>query len=174
MIKNNLFAPMDGEDFDKYWSRINSSCKHQLTELVAKQWFFEHWPDVMRYWAPLNPHNWSYELRKFSSSELMKIDHVDNELELLDQAGSKLYSNYRQGDYRLTDYILENETFPVPIIVAFNASHIKHPWSKRDSFMKAPYQLIEGHRRLAFVREVIKRGKALEVLHEVFLASPVL
>lgn len=52
--------------------------------------------------------------------------------------------------------MLENGTTPAPIIVAKNAHNIKNHRG-REMYMKVPFQLIEGHMRLAYLRGMIKQ-----------------
>ena len=59
----------------------------------------------------------------------------------------------------------------MPIMVAENAGNILHPISAREP-MKAPYQLIEGHCRLACMRGMINSNyKSLKYEYEVWLVE---
>jgi hypothetical protein len=97
---------------------------------------------------------WDFELKNFSSDQIMAIDHVGKWIEELDAEGVEYVGGFPRSQTGLAKYMLEHGTFPVPIIVAENSGHVVHPRSNREK-MKVPFQLIEGHCRLACIRGMI-------------------
>ena len=78
----------------------------------------------------------------------------------------------RMAGYDTAEFMMKSGTFPVPIIVAHNAGNQLHHKSFNGEFMLEPYHLIEGNRRLAFLRAMIQKGhEKLQEKHKVWLVT---
>ncbi len=74
--------------------------------------------------------------------------------------------------YDTAEFMQENGTFPVPIIVAHNAGKVLHHKSLNHEFMLEPYHILEGNRRLAFLRAMIqKQHEKLKKNHKIWLVT---
>lgn len=134
-------------------------------------WIYRHWRDF-QWWLPLRPLEWQYELKVLSCDEIMTIAHVGDWMKTLDQWGDDLFDGGDRRGTWLGRNMLEAGTTPKPMIVALNAGAWSHPREHRAPRMREPFQLIEGHMRLAYLRGMIRRSHALlKPAHEVFVAT---
>ncbi len=164
------YGDIDMESFESYYARWPAAFS-AIPKLVVEDWIYRHWGDFSDYWIDLEPHNWIYESKRFSSADILKIDHISTWIRELDAEGVEYVSNAPRSRTRMAQFILTNGTFPVPILVAKNAGHVIHPRSAKEP-MKEPLQLIEGHCRLACLRGMINSNHPnLAVEHESWVAT---
>lgn len=155
------------EDYLARWPAELSTIPNQVVE----DWIYRHWRDFEDHWSALKPHLWTYETTTFSNAEILSIDHVGTWIQKLDAEGVEYVTGARRSTTRLAQYMLTNGSFPVPIIVAQDAGHVVHPRNGGE-LMKEPFQLIEGHCRLACLRGMINsKHPNLGTNHKVWLVA---
>lgn len=158
------------EPFETYYERWPSRLS-AIPRPIVEDWIYRHWSDFKRHWMALAPHTWRYELRTFTSAEVLSIGHVSTWISDLDAEGVEYVSGFPRGRTRMAQFMLEHGTFPVPILVAQGAGHVVHPRSANER-MKEPFQLIEGHSRLACIRGMINaQYSTLAPSHRVWVAN---
>jgi hypothetical protein len=158
------------EPFADYHGRWQEVFGH-LPPLVVETWIYRHWREFQQ-WLPLRPLEWRYEVRVLSSDEVMEIDHLGDWMKMIDLWGDDLFNGMHRKNTWLGRFMLEAGTTPAPVIVALNAGAWAHPHEHLSPLMREPYQLIEGHMRLAYLRGMIRRDHfALKPVHEVFIAT---
>lgn len=118
----------------------------------------------------MNPFDWEYRPMEMTSAEVMSIFHVKDWPETLMGWGDWLFDDPRRRKTWLAKRMLEIGTTPAPIIVAVNSGSFVHP---REHYkMVAPYQLVEGHMRLAYLHSMIRRGyEGTQPKHAVVLVA---
>jgi len=164
------YGDMDMESFEDYYARWPTDLRH-IPQGVVKDWIYRHWGCFKERWIPLRPHEWSYQFCTFSNEKILAIDHVLNWIPELDAEGEEFVTGAPRSQTKLGQYMLSEGTFPVPIIVAENASHVVCPRSGGER-MKSPLQLIEGHTRLACIRGMINSAyTGLKGDHPVWLVN---
>lgn len=164
------YGDVDVESFESYYSKWPEELS-AIPKLVVQDWIYRHWRDFSNYWITLEPHHWSFESVTFSNFEVLGIDHISTWIKELDAEGVEYVGDTPRSKSRLAQYMLNNGTFPIPILVAKNAGHVIHPRSAKDR-MKAPLQLIEGHCRLACMRGMINSNYPnLAAEHIVWMAT---
>ena len=164
------YGDMDCESFDAYYERWPSELS-AIPKSVVADWIHRHWNCFHKHWIELQPHTWSYNLTQFSYEEILAIDHIGRWIPELDAEGVEYVGNTPRSKTRLATHMLTNGTFPVSIIVAKNSGHIVQPRSG-GVHMKEPYQLIEGHSRLACIRGMINANHpSLQKLHNVWVVT---
>ena len=157
------------EPFSSYRLRWPSKYS-RVPDTVIENWVHRHWRDFQR-WLPLNPLEWQYEIRVMGNDEIMSVRHVGDWQKTLDGWGDDLFEGRMRKTTWLGRYILETGTTPAPIIVAANAGSWAHP-REHGRQMCEPYQLVEGHLRLAYLRAMIRRDqRELRASHEVVVAT---
>ncbi|WP_231602662.1 hypothetical protein, partial [Herbaspirillum chlorophenolicum] len=110
-------------------------------------------------------------LETFSNDRILAIDHILTWIQELDAEGVEFVTDKPRAQTRLGRFMLGHGTFPVPIIVAQDASHVIAPRSGGEH-MKAPLHLIEGHSRLACIRGMINSSyPTLKMLHSVWVVK---
>jgi hypothetical protein len=164
------YGDINGESFEVYYARWPKTLSN-IPRPVVEDWIHRHWSDFHRDWIKLRPQDWIFELSDFTSTQIHSIDHIRTWIPELDAEGVEFVGNAPRSRTRLAQYMLANGTFPVPIIVAKNAGHIIHPRSGGEH-MKEPYQLIEGHSRLACIRGMINaQHPRLVATHNVWVVT---
>ncbi len=164
------WGSFDVEPFSSYRQRWPSKYA-AVPDTVLENWVHRHWRDFQR-WLPLSPLEWQYESRMMTNEEIMSVRHVGDWLKTLDGWGDDLFEGRMRKTTWLGRYLLENGTTPAPIIVASNAGSWAHPREHGHPLMCEPYQLIEGHLRLAYLRGMIRRSHSkLRPSHEVIVAT---
>jgi hypothetical protein len=164
--KPENYGSLDVESFEEYRSKLPVEFD-VVPDLVIESWIYRHWQQFQD-WLPLRPLEWKYKLVLMSSDEIIRISHVRNWPTTLKHWGDDLLDGSFRKDTWLGKYMLQNGTTPTPVIVAINAGGVGHPregWCK----MQEPYQIIEGHMRLAYLQAMIRRNYlTLAANHEVF------
>lgn len=144
------YGDFDVEPFEEYYARWPAALA-AMPKCVVESWVYRHWTDFQS-WIELDPAAWKYSLSEFTNEQIMAIDHFGDWRKTLDHWGSELLTNRRRQETWLAKSMLDAGTVPAPIIVAVEAGHVRHPRGLKADFMKEPYQLIEGHMRLAYLR----------------------
>jgi len=159
------------ESFEDYYARWPNELSH-VPESVVKSWMWYHNEQVVEFCRDYyDIEHWSFQLENFDNDKIMEVQHFPDELEKLDDIGER-FINGKLAGYDTADYMLENGTFPCPIIVVENGSRYQHHKSLPCETMIEPYHLIEGNRRLAFVRALIRHNHPkLKGNHEVWVVT---
>jgi hypothetical protein len=161
---------LTNETFEDYLARWPKDLTNVPVDVI-KNWVFYHNEFVREHSDVYCLKNWSFELKYFSSEEIVEIKHYDSEIKHWDHIGNELMKG-RMSGYDTADYMLEKGTFPCPIIVAHNAASFKHAKSLEDEFMLEPYHLIEGNRRVGFIRGMHKNAyPKLQPKHNVWVVA---
>ncbi|CAM2161464.1 hypothetical protein PSAC2689_100074 [Paraburkholderia sacchari] len=106
-----------------------------------------------------------------TSNEILTISHVGSWPETLRFWGDDLFEGMSRRSTWLGRTMLAAGTTPAPMIVARDAGRYGHPREANLPFLE-PYQLIEGHMRLAYLQGMIRHGHPqLLPLHEVIVAT---
>lgn len=158
------------EPFSDYISRWPKDLAH-IPDSVIETWIHRHWPQFQQ-WAPLRPIEWTYEFRCMKAEEILAISHVNQWMKTLAYWGEDLCEGRNRKSTWLGNYMLEVGTTPSPMIVALNAGGWTHPRERGNPNLHEPYQLIEGHMRLAYLQAMIRRSHfALQHCHDVILVT---
>ena len=164
------YGNIDAESFEEYYARWPQKLSN-IPRAVVQDWIYRHWADFRRDWIAMRPQEWTYALTRFATEQILTIDHIGAWIPELDAEGLEFAGTAPRSRTRLAQYMRANGTFPVPIIVAANAGHMVHPRSGGEQ-MKAPYQLIEGHSRLACIRGMIHASwPTLASSHELWVVT---
>ena len=163
------WGTFDVEPFKKYFERWPIAYSH-VPPLVIETWVHRHWREF-QLWQPLRPLEWKYDLQQLSSGEILTIGHVGTWPDTLRYWGDDLFEGPSRRQTWLGREMLETGTTPAPIIVAHNAGGYRHPREDNLPFQE-PYQLIEGHLRLAYLQSMVRHGHPqLRSHHDVFIAT---
>jgi hypothetical protein len=164
------YGDLDVESFEDYYARWPEELA-TIPRSIVEDWIHRHWVDFRNHWMQLNPHRWDYTLESFSNADILSIGHIGGWIPELDAEGVEYVSGKPRSKANFARYMLSVGTFPVPILVAQRAGQIIHPRGNGE-FMKEPYQLIEGHCRLACMRGMIKSEyPILKASHNVWVAN---
>lgn len=140
------YGDFNQEKFESYYAKFPNYLKN-IPKDVVENWIYRHYDDFIE-WIPLNPQNWIYELKDFTNEDILTISHILDWMPELKAEGLEYVSGGKRANHYVGKYMLSHGTTPSPIIVGENIGHLYHP-NQKSILMKNPYQLIEGHKRLA-------------------------
>lgn len=141
----------------------------RIPEAVIETWIYRHWNDFQD-WLPLRPLSWGYVAVSMSNEEILQIGHVNGWPKTLEYWGNDLFDGKIRKSTWLGRRMLDSGTTPAPMILALDAESHIHP--REHENMCAPYQLIEGHMRLAYLQAMIRRKhENLQPAHTVVVAT---
>ena len=123
---------------------------------VVENWVHRHWQQFKSNWASRSPQEFTFRLERYTNNEIMCVGHVRDWLTTADHWGEELFTRQFRRESWLGAYMLKEGTTPVPIIVSDNSAGFEHP----EGGVMAPFQLIEGHLRLSYLRGMIHRDHA--------------
>ncbi|MEY9978736.1 hypothetical protein [Lysinibacillus sp. RC79] len=135
-----------------------------IPQCVLENWIYRHYSCVMVNYSFLKfekmhflKENWSIE----------KIYHEINSYEkgMINELGYQIYRNNEKS--WLQKYMLENMTWPIPIIVIENKE--SQLINSQIVLLGCPFHLVEGHLRLNYFREMYRTEKEnLKKIHQIW------
>lgn len=168
--RRNDPSDFEQESLESYLDRWPDELSN-VPEDVIEHWLYRHNEQVEDFCEVYDLGAWNFEIQSFDNEKIFEILHFEDELEKLDATGERLIAEGMPG-YDTGDYMLENGTFPCPIIVAHMAGGHSHHKGIGDETMLEPYHLIEGHRRLGFIRAMIRNDHpSLQEAHDAWVVT---
>ena len=153
------------EGMEAYAKRFQQTFPNFPSNVIT-QWFYEHRDAIhQNSWLPFD--RLTFSLVEFTASDVFDLCFADNPF--VDQYRTHFEEeNTSQRMSRISEYIIENFTWPVPPIVMANPkANIESPWGmKCDS----PFHLLEGHHRFA-VLHAYKAKLKLKSIHKIWVAK---
>jgi hypothetical protein len=148
---------------------------NHFPEEVIEDWIYRHNPQFLTDWASYNLEEWEFELVEFTSDKVLEISHLEGEIQEWESKGGRILERLDTPfELKLARVMVKCGTYPVPIIIAFEADQVSHPRGNEHECMATPYQLLEGHKRLGIFRAMSK-NESYELLdkHKVWLVTEV-
>jgi hypothetical protein len=133
-------------------------------ESAITQWFYDHHQCIRE-------HAWlDYPSLKFTLAEVgadfLTLTCLRNNETIMQYRDYFLQGTDSRRMHRLANYIEENGTWPIPPVILDNTkSDIVSPWGLRYS---TPYELLEGHHRMAVLYAL---GKHKQGSHQVWIVE---
>jgi hypothetical protein len=141
---------LEKESFVSYKRRV-SSLVSNIPDCVLENWIYRHYSFVVSDYFFLNFNRMQFTKEEWSKEDIAYlIKSYDDSL--INDLGYQIYK--RNDKTWLQKYMLENMTWPVPIIVLENKEtfYLNH----RDMKLGNPFHLLEGHLRLNYFREIYR------------------
>jgi hypothetical protein len=148
------------EPFSDYLRRWPAELKAFPANLI-ETWVYRHWDQFRDEWMPQRALEWKYESRFFSNDEVMKIAHFANELSIMDYWGDQLFSCRIRRETWLAAFMLRHGTTPEPILVLDADTKVRHHKAFEGEVILKPFHIIEGHKRLSYLRGMIRHNHPL-------------
>ncbi|HIF5855129.1 TPA: hypothetical protein ACX3E9_004510 [Vibrio parahaemolyticus] len=168
--KRNDPSDFKWEEFEDYYARFPKELAH-IPEDVVKNWMWYHNEQVVEYSKLYDFEKWTFELKDFENDNIMQIKHFDYDLKLLDGKSLEFLKGLLN-EHDTAKFMFDSGTSPCPMIVAKNAGKHIHHQREEGNLMLEPYQLIEGNRRLAYLRAMIgKSFPKLQKSHKVWVVT---
>lgn len=144
-------APRKGEEFDDWHQRIGSHLASVPVE-VAREWIHRHWGESSYEWMPLGRMRFARE--EWPLTDVLRVGAGPRGVH--DAFGE------RNAVPWVRQYMETNNTWSTPIIVLRNGTAFSDDMHE--------LQLLEGHRRLGFLR-TLARLKNANPTHAVWVAT---
>lgn len=167
----NLLKPIGNniqgkESFSSYKKRVSSFLPN-IPTCILENWIYRHYEFVVMNYSFLDINKMQFQRERWSKEKIFQEIYSYDE-SMVNDLGYQLYQ--RVDKTWLQKYMLENKTWPVPIIV------IENKENKLESPVKgklgSPYHLIEGHLRLNYFREMYRNeNEEMSKHHFVWIAS---
>lgn len=135
------------EPFEIYYQRVGHYLPN-VPECPFEQWIYKQYSDIDDY-AFLDFRKMKFEKEIWSKDKIFNEINSYGDNHRIDSHGFQIYNNRFNGVW-LKKYMIENLTWPVPIIAFENHSHEK---------MGKPFHLLEGHTRLNYFRAIYRKEK---------------
>lgn len=165
------YGDFEVEPFADYLLRWPAELK-SFPACLIENWVYRHWHQFRDAWMPQRALEWTYESRTFSNDEVMKIAHFENDLRTMDYWGDQLFSDKRRRETWLAEFMLEHGTTPAPILVLDADTEVRHPRAFEGESILEPFQIVEGHMRLSYLRGMIRHNHSfLKEQHVVWYAT---
>jgi hypothetical protein len=134
------------EPFEKYYQRVGNLLSN-VPICVFENWIYRYYSDINDY-AFLDFRQMSFKRETWDKEKIFNEVNSYDDNHLIDSLGYQIYKSRYQT--WLQKYMLENSTWPVPIIV-FENNTIPN--------MGKPYHLLEGHLRTNYFRTIYRTEK---------------
>lgn len=165
------YGDFNVESFAEYLGRWPDTLR-DFPENLIENWVYRHWPQFRDDWMPQGALGWRYELNTFTNEQVMSIAHYENDLRSMDYWGDQLFVDRIRQSTWLATYMLEHGTTPAPILVLNAGCSVRHPRAIYEESILEPFQIVEGHMRLAYLRGMIRgHYPRLQLQHEVWVAT---
>lgn len=152
---------LEWESFDRYLARVHPLLP-TFPEEVIRDWVYRHCEELYRYdWLDFD----RFVFRRENWPTQKVIQEVQTWNEGTVAAWEPLIDDGHPR--RLETFMLTEGTWPVPISVIENPRAIPRP---RARHFKEPFQLLEGHHRLAYLRTLAKTARAYPS-HNIWIAT---
>lgn len=159
------------EPYENYLARWPADL-NEFPKCLIENWVYRHWSQFRDEWMHQGALSWKYELKRFSNEEIMSIAHFENTLKTMDYWGKQLFIDKSRQETWLARYMLTAGTSPAPILVLNAGANVRHPRAHKGEKILEPFQIIEGHMRLSYLRGMIQNQyKPLKDSHNVWVAD---
>ncbi|MCS3457096.1 hypothetical protein M2366_003209 [Aeromonas sp. BIGb0405] len=140
-----------------------------IPQNVLAQWIYRHWRGFESNWSFIDLAQHRFECEAWPTAQIVTqvgsrhMEAIARWQELLN------HNSYVRRSW-LGDYMLSQGSWPEPIIVLATDEQSRYPDGRA---MPAPYCLLEGHHRLAYLRAMAFEGASQQPLHQIWLCRPI-
>lgn len=121
---------------------------------VLEQWLYRHWHCVRETWSWLGLHALSFVKVIWPASQIYSQVKSGNQ-EAIDGWSQQFRREHILRESYVGKFMLQHRTWPVPPIVVRNDHGLTMPHGLK---LGEPYNLLEGHHRLAYLRSMYEYG----------------
>ena len=167
------FEPQPGEDWlnenglDKYTQRVNKEvCNIDKSVLEQSMYKLYNYPGFKNEFSYIDFYKVDFVLEKWPNDDINNIQppkfsgtYLDERIQALKDLGGRIEDSSYGHLKELVKYWRQYGTWCVPIIVIKSTDFVELPFRK-------PYQLFEGHNRLAWAKYFINNQSDLNLAEE--------
>ncbi|KLV04844.1 hypothetical protein ABT56_13385 [Photobacterium aquae] len=152
------------ESWDQWRQKANVALPN-FPDDVLEQWVYRHWKGVLCNWGWLDFQSMRFELEQWETEKIQSLIKTPHQ-EVVDKLSSRMSNALFQRSWLVQD-MQKHGTWPVAPIVLHYERDIDVMQGK---VMKAPYNLLEGHHRLAYLLRLAEQDADLASTHSVWIA----
>ena len=146
------------------WQPKASRVLPHFPDDVLKQWLYRHWKGVVCNWGWLDFQSMRFELQSWTSEQIQSQIRTPHQ-EVVDKLSRRMTNPIFQRSW-LVQQMQENGTWPqAPIVLKYERDI---PMVNGKS-LRAPYNLLEGHHRLAYLNKIIDQGAYHQDRHDIWM-----
>ena len=157
------FGSRHCEPWEQWRERVHGVLP-QFPEEVLEQWVYRHWKGVLCNWGWLDFQAMSFTKERWSTDDIInqiKTPHDD----VVSKFSSRMNNPLFQRSW-LVQNMQDNGTWPVaPIVLQYE----RDLYATNGRILKAPFNLLEGHHRLGYLKSIAENDGYLQDHHNIWL-----
>ena len=146
-------GPVGVETFDSYKERV-SQLLPRWPDCPLEQWLYRHSSLAVCDYGWLEFQNMIFTRTTWIKEKIYSDINTHKMERVVDDLGANITETSPDMRSWLQEYMLNNYTWPVPIILLNNPDELVNPQGDR---LGQPYHLLEGHLRLGYFRHLYRR-----------------
>ncbi|MGF1683792.1 hypothetical protein [Photobacterium minamisatsumaniensis] len=149
------------------WAQWRPKAKQVLPNFpddVLEQWVYRHWKGVLCNWGWLDFQSMQFSLEEWGSEQIQSKIQTPHQ-DVIDKLSGRMQNPIFQRSW-LVQEMQERGTWPVAPIVLHYERDLP---TMNGKVLKAPFNLIEGHHRLAYLKRMIVDGVDTQQTHKVWV-----
>lgn len=155
------------EPFETYRQRVNKLLPNWPDDAL-ENWLHRHFDFFVGEYSWLGFDKMLFTLETWNSDRIYTQIN-SHKLEMIDDWGKGIFSTAPSMQTWLQRYFIDKGTWPVPIIILNNSTGIVNV---RKEKYGQPYHLLEGHLRLGYFRNIIRKSQDnLNESHNIWVVS---
>jgi hypothetical protein len=160
------YGDLNVEPFENYVP-IARTLLPNFPDDVLEQWIWRHYSDAVNQYGWLGLRELVFTRQTWDTERLLQLVQTFPGSALVDSLTASFRSKKQIRNHGLALMMLRDGTWPVPILVLRNVQRLTRP----DGLpLGSPYHLVEGHRRLGYLRAMSEDDRWTPSLaHEVWL-----
>ncbi|HIF9208862.1 TPA: hypothetical protein ACX6QM_002098 [Photobacterium damselae] len=159
------FGERHCESLDRWKQRAHMTLPN-FPDDVLEQWLYRHWKGVMYNWGWLDFRGMVFTKETWSTEDILAKVQTPSQ-DVIDRLSQRMTNVMFQRSW-LVQNMTERGTWPVaPIVLDFE----RDLYASNGKILKAPFNLLEGHHRLAYLKGLVEQGEYVRDQHELWIAK---
>jgi len=159
------FGDRHCEPWEHWRDRAQRMLPHFPDE-VLEQWVYRHWKGVLCNWGWLDFQRMSFTRESWNTEDIVskiKTPHDD----VVSKFAQRMNNPIFQRSW-LVQNMQENGSWPIaPIVLHYE----RDLYATNGRVLKAPYNLLEGHHRLGYLKCLAEQGSYVQEKHDIWLVN---
>lgn len=163
-LKPQNWGDYNAEDFDEYYER-SKELMPNFPKSALKSWIHRHYLDAVREYGWVDLRKIIFKPAVWTTKFIYDNVSTHKMEDVVEALSYHVYNDYNW----LGKYFLAKGTWNTEIIVLQNDSGLENPYGEKYG---KPYHLIEGHRRLGYLRRLFReKPSILADSHQLWLVT---
>ncbi|KMV32008.1 hypothetical protein L4D00_07365 [Photobacterium swingsii] len=159
------FGERHCESWDTWRVRAHTMLP-QFPDEVLEQWLYRHWKGVLCNWGWLDFNAMSFTKQSWSSDKVLSEICTPHD-DVIDKLSRRMSNPIFQRSW-LVQNMQDTGTWPVaPIVLEYE----RDLYATNGRVLKAPFNLLEGHHRFAYLKNLSENNEFIQDKHEIWVAK---